>query len=516
MATSRPLRVTVLLLLLAGLLAGPAGAPTAQGGDSLGRDLDTILADPSLAGADVGVVVRAASTGEVLYTRQSDRRRQPASNTKLLTAATALDVLGPGYRFHTGVAGTGRRLGSVLTGDLHLRGGGDPTMLAADYDKLAATVAATGVRVVRGGLIADDTFFDRTRLGLGWAWDDEPYYYSAQTSALTIAPDTDYDAGSVIVRVRPGTPGGPARVEFDPPSGYLRAVNTATTGPAGGAASVTVDREHGDNTFTVSGSIPAGADPAEEYMAVWEPSLLAAAVFRDALAKYGVRVLGGTTAGGTPQQAEVLAGRDSMPLGELLTPFMKLSNNMHGEALVKAAGRAAGADGTWPDGLSALDKALPGLGIDPAAMSTVDGSGLSRMDQVAPDQLSALLLAARGKPWFDRFYASLPVAGVADPMIGGTLRNRMRGTAAEGKVHAKTGSLTGVSALSGYVTAADGTELVFAMVANQTLRSSRPLEDAVAVRLAQYGGAVDPPRRPAVMVADAPGDELECSWTKSC
>jgi serine-type D-Ala-D-Ala carboxypeptidase/endopeptidase (penicillin-binding protein 4) len=196
-------------LLLAGLVVAAGSAPVAaQDPDPLGRDLDAILAHPGLAGTDVGLVVRAADTGEVLYRRGSDRRSQPASNAKLVTSAAALEVLGPDYRFSTAVAAAGRRTGPVLHGNLVLRGTGDPTMLAADYDALAAKVAASGIRFVRGTLVADDTWFDAVRLGSGWAWDDEPFYYNAQVSALTAAPDTDFDAGSVIVRVAPGP--GPA------------------------------------------------------------------------------------------------------------------------------------------------------------------------------------------------------------------------------------------------------------------------------------------------------------------
>ncbi|QWF77517.1 D-alanyl-D-alanine carboxypeptidase/D-alanyl-D-alanine endopeptidase [Amycolatopsis sp. CA-230715] len=508
-----------LVVLLAALVTGTqAGVPTALSANPLGKDLDAVLSSPSLAGADIGLVVRKASTGEVLYTRQSDRRRQPASNTKLFTAAAALDTLGPGYRFRTTVESAAHRAGPVLAGDLVLRGGGDPTVLAADYDALAAKIAASGVKVVTGKLVADDGFFDRVRLGTGWAWDDEPYYYNAQTSALTIAPDTDFDAGSVIVRVSPGQAGKPAKVDVVPPNSYVRVVNTATTAPNGSAA-VAVDREHGTNTITVSGSIPVGAAPDEETMAVWEPTGLASSVFRDALSHHGVRVLGASVTSTAPKQP-VLASRDSIGVSDLLTPFLKLSNNMHAEALVKAASRGAGGSGGWTDGLAALEKALPSLDVDPSRLSFVDGSGLSRMDQATPDQIAALLLAARGKPWFDRFYAALPVAGVADRLVGGTLRSRLVGTAAAGKVHAKTGSYTGVSALSGYVTAADGEELVFSMVSNQTLGSPRKAEDAVALRLAQYAGASDR-SQPAVQLTersqvDSPRDELECSWTKTC
>ncbi|GAB2999788.1 D-alanyl-D-alanine carboxypeptidase/D-alanyl-D-alanine-endopeptidase [Amycolatopsis acidiphila] len=502
-------RAGLLALLAAAVVVVAPSGPAAAPSGALGQDLDALLATNSLKGADVGLVVRKADTGEVLYSSQSARRRQPASNAKVLTTAAALDLLGTQYRFHTSVQSPGRRAGSLLAGDLYLRGGGDPTMLASDYDALAAQVAASGVRTVSGSLVADDGFFDKTRLAPGWAWDDEPYYYDAQTSALTIAPDTDYDAGSVIVTVKPGAAGAAPTVTLTPPNSYVHVVNTAVTGPG----SLTVDRAHGGNTITVSGSIPVGAAPDQEWMAVWEPTGLAASVFRDALARHGVRVLGGTRFAATPAGAASLAGHDSITVGELLTPFLKRSNNMHAEALVKTTG-----GGSWATGLTKLRQDFPTFGVDPAQLLMVDGSGLSRMDEVSPDELADALLAVRGKPWFQEFYNALPVAGNPDRMVGGTLSTRMVGTPAAGKVHAKTGSMTGVSALSGYVTAADGEQLVFSMVSNQTLGSPRAVEDAVAIRLAQYDGTADVRQAaaPAVRSAAADPSQLECSWARTC
>jgi D-alanyl-D-alanine carboxypeptidase/D-alanyl-D-alanine-endopeptidase (penicillin-binding protein 4) len=505
-------------LALLGILAlvggaGLASPVSAQDRGVLAADLDAILGTPGLAGADVGLVVRTLD-GEVVYARDGAGRQQPASNAKLVTSAAALEVLGPDYRFTTSVSSTGRRYGSYLDGDLYLRGTGDPTMLARDYDALAAQVAASGVKLVRGKLVADDTWFDDVRLGTSWAWDDEPYYYSAQVSALTASPDTDYDAGSVIVRVAPGTD-GKAVVTTEPPTDYVKIANTAVTGAAGSANTITVDRVHGANTFTVTGSIPAGGAATSEWMAVWEPTGYAAALFRAALSAHGVRLLGPTARGATPANAAAVASRESMPLRELQVPFMKLSNNLHAEILVKAMGRKASGAGTWGAGLAAMAATLPGFGVDPATLSLRDGSGLSRMDQIAPDHLVALLDAAADRPWFPSWYAALPIAGVADRMVGGTLRNRMRGTAAEGAVHAKTGSLTAVSGLSGYVDTAGGERLVFSMITNNSIGVNvKALEDRVAIRLAEEGGPVT--RGQERTVPAGPEIELECSWQKAC
>ncbi|SFS32884.1 D-alanyl-D-alanine carboxypeptidase/D-alanyl-D-alanine endopeptidase [Saccharopolyspora flava] len=498
-------------------------APT--GVDALKVDLDDILADPRLGGVQAGVVVRDPATDEILYSRQATDRATPASNAKLFTAAAALEVLGPDYRFRTQVLSDAAQQGATLDGDLYLRGTGDPTMLAADYDALAARLAEQGVREVRGRLLADDTWFDDVPLGSGWAWDDEPYYYSAPVSALTVAPNTDFDAGSAIVRVTPTAPGQPPDVALDPATGVLDVDNRAST-VAEGEPDVTVTRDHRSGRVVVTGTVPAGADPVQEWIAVPDATAYATDVFARALAAHGITV-SGTGEAAAPQGARELAARDSMPLRELLVPFLKLSNNGHAEVLVKAMGRERAGEGSWEAGTGVVADALRGLGVDSDALRLVDGSGLSRMDGVTPDQLALLLDNAAQRPWAQPFTDALPVAGVAGRMVGGTLRNRMTDTPAAGNVHAKTGSLTGVTSLSGYVTAADGRGLVFSVVLNDFLSDApQDLEDAIAVRLAQHTGADDQPRGHARIpqprsVRDDPGtprDEgaLECSWTKSC
>ena len=364
-------------------------------------------------------------------------------------------------------------------------------------------MARAGVRTVRGDLVADDGWFDDVRLGGDWAWDDEPYSYAAPVSALSLAPDTDYDAGAVIVETRPGRkPGARAVVTMVPPNSYVRVVNRATTGTSDTVEAV---REHGTNTVVVTG---AAAAVERHFLSVEDPTRYAATVFRDALARHGVRVRGRITTGATPEGARVVAARESMPLREMLVPFLKLSNNLHAEALVKAMGQKTEGSGTWPAGMRAIDGALAALGVRTDVIRSVEGSGLSRRDWLSTRQITTALLAARTRPWFDTWYAALPIAGMPDRLVGGTLRTRMAGTPAAGNVHAKTGTLTGVNALSGYVTDPTGRRLVFSVLVNTALVSATPLVDAVAVTLA--GGSA-----PAGQERRQP-DEIECSWVKAC
>jgi D-alanyl-D-alanine carboxypeptidase/D-alanyl-D-alanine-endopeptidase (penicillin-binding protein 4) len=486
-------------LVLSAALAGSAhpyqetatAAPTTAAAlDDLAITIDGILADRRLDGAQAAVVVRSAQTGAMLYTRNPDARLMPASNTKLLTSVAALDLLGPDHRFTTSVLATGKQRGSALHGDLYLRGTGDPTMLYPDYDELAAKVAASGVRTVRGDLVADDTWFDHVRYGTSWAWDDEDQYYDAGISALTAAGDTDYDAGTVIVEAFPAaTAGQPARVTLTPATGYVKIVNRSMTVPAGGADTLSIHRPHGTTPIVIDGTVPVGGSSTKEWVAVWEPTGYAADLFRRALAAHGVRVLGATRTGvATPAAARLLASHDSMTLAELCTPFLKLSNNMHAEILTKTLGRIEAGDGSWEAGLDVISDDLAAkFGVDPTKLRQADGSGLSRWDNIAPKEITDLLIAAQSQPWFNTWYNALPIAGNPDRMVGGTLRNRMRNTAAANNVHAKTGSLTGASALSGYVTDADGERLVFSILFNNYLSGApTDLQDKIAVVLATF------------------------------
>ncbi|MGW1613834.1 D-alanyl-D-alanine carboxypeptidase/D-alanyl-D-alanine endopeptidase [Streptomyces sp. NPDC002285] len=504
--------------LAVALVAAVLGPGAQAGADSdrtgLPEAVDTILGDARMEGGLASVVVADAGTGELLYQHLPATRLMPASNTKLATSAAAMEILGPQYRFTTDVLTTGRRHGSVLRGDLYLRGTGDPTLLAGDYDRLAARLAASGIKRVDGRLIADDTRFDSVRLGRSWAADDESSYYSAQISALSVAPDTDYDTGTVIVTVGPGEEAGAEPVvTVTPDTDYVDIDVRATTVAAGGANDLTVEREHGTNTVVVSGTTPVGGAGAKEWVSVWGPTGYAAAVFRDALADHGVKVVGPTRLGrGTPAGAMELASHDSMALKDLLIPFMKLSNNMHAEILTKAMGHEVSRQGSWGAGLDAIAGYLKGVGVDAGKVRQVDGSGLSRMDNFAAGQLVELLLAVRAEPWYADWHRSLPVACDPDRFVGGTLRSRMCGTPAALNARAKTGSLTGASALSGYVTDSGGRELVYGIVLNNYLASSvKPLEDAIVVTLARSTAEA---AGPASIRGGGTDTQVECAWRK--
>jgi D-alanyl-D-alanine carboxypeptidase/D-alanyl-D-alanine-endopeptidase (penicillin-binding protein 4) len=490
--TRRPIRKVLLAPVAVGLAltlawSAPAGADSSR--PAFADTIDQILTDPRLDGAQAGVVVADAATGDVLYERSPEDRLMPASNSKLLTSAAALDILGPDYTYATEVRSEGRVRGGSLHGDLYLRGTGDPTLLYEDYQSLAGQLADSGVRRIKGDLIADDTRFDDERFHWGWNVSDEQYYYGAPISALTVAPDTDYDAGTVIVTIAPGDEvGDPAKVSVFPDSGFVTIENTAVTGAEGSGRSVPLNRKHGEDVITVSGSIAVDAAPTSAWRAVWDPTGHAAAVFETAMAEEGIKVHGTTRLGrATPDGARLLASHESMTVAELLNPFMKLSNNGHAEVLIKTMGYETTGSGGWSAGTAAAENALAEWGMDDSVYVLADGSGLTRRNWVSADQFTTMLLAVQDEEWFDTWYQELPIACESDRFVGGTLRSRMCGTPAAGNAHAKTGSLTGATGLSGYVTDADGRELVFSIVINYYMGSHpKDIEDQIVIALASH------------------------------
>ena len=318
-----------------------------------------------------------------------------------MTSTAALTYLGPSFRFHTTASYSGTKSGKTVKGNLYLKGTGDPTLTDARIDGIAAKIAAAGITRFTGDLIADDSAFDHTELGTGWAWDDETYGYGAPISALTSAADSVFDTGSVDVTTRPGSAKGKAGVlTLSPRNSYVTIVNHTVTSAAGTADTVTAVRNHATNTIVVSGSIPLkGANSA--LASVQDPTLLTASAFREALSRHKITVSGPTEVKATSGTVKKIYDLESIPLSDLLVPFLKLSNNGHAELLTKAIGYKAsgGKTGTWANGLAQIRTTLAGLGVTTSALTLVDGSGLSRQDLLTTGQIAKLLDSVQSQPW---------------------------------------------------------------------------------------------------------------------
>lgn len=459
---------------------------------TLDEKMDAILEAETLAGTMPGISIRHADTGELLYSHFGDIQLRPASNMKILTGVAAMEVLGPEYRFSTEVLTDGEITRSTLQGNLYLKGKGDPTLLKENFDQFARDLKAQGIDEINGDIIGDDTWFDDVRLSEDMSWDNEPSYVAAQISALTISPNDDYDTGSVIVEVHPGSEVGQApEVRTIPETDHVTIVNQAEIIEAGQAKSISIQREHGSNDIVIKGHMPQDGTMSRTWSSVWEPTNYALDVFKKSLEEQGIKVSDEAKVerGVTPEEASLLISKESMPLEDILIPFMKLSNNGHGEILTKEMGRSVYGEGSWANGLQVINDILSKFNINENAILLRDGSGMSDKTLIPADEVSQLLYAIQDRDWYPVFKSSLPVAGEPDRLVGGTLRNRMTGDSTRGNVVAKTGSLTSVSTLSGYVTTKDGERLVFSMLMNNYIggtSSMTAIQDLIATELAEH------------------------------
>ena len=464
-------------------------------GIGLEQQLNKLIdSESDLKGALSGISIRNATTGEIFYSRIGDTRLKPASNLKLFTAAAALSVLGADYTFSTEVLTDGEVKKKLLDGNLYVKGKGDPTLLKADFDQMAMDLKTLGINSIKGNLIGDDTWYDDIRHSRDMNWSDETYYYGAQISALTASPDEDYDAGTVIVKVSPSeVEGEKPSIILQPATKYVELINHATTVESNGKKEITIERMHGTNTIFVEGTIPKNVRSTREWIAVWEPTLYTLELFKQSLEENGIQINGSLKSAATPINAQILKSYQSQPLSELLIPFMKLSNNVHGEILVKEMGRIVKGEGSWEKGLEVLESELAKFGVQTDTIELRDGSGISHINLVPPNELTSLLFSIQKEAWFDHFLHSLPVSGAPERMIGGTLRNRMLNSPAQWQVKAKTGTIASVSSLSGYVDTRSGERLIFSIILNNLLDHSKGklIEDKIAVILAEHKNELD-------------------------
>jgi D-alanyl-D-alanine carboxypeptidase/D-alanyl-D-alanine-endopeptidase (penicillin-binding protein 4) len=435
------------------------------------------VATGAFARSHWGVAVRDLATGRWVARHDADRYFVPASNLKLVVAATALEALGADYAWRTSVYGTEPiGAGGVLDGDLVLYGRGDPNLsgrfapsITAIFEALADSLAARGLARVTGGLLADESFWDADYVRGDWATYDLLWWYAAPVGAL------GFNDNSIDIHIRPGAAvGDPPVVEGEPPSSFYSLENRAVTGPPGSERTFDLTREPGTNHVIAYGALPVDAEPDVEYFAVVDPAGWAATVFREVLSRRGIAVEGAVRTISRPADSPVAAGDTTAlathagpPLARVVEAVLGRSQNWHAEQLLKTLGKEIGGEGSWTAGLAVERRTLAELGVDTTAMFLRDASGLSSANLVTPQALVDLLFAMRQRPWASAFVSALPVAGES-----GSLRRRFGGTPAAGRVRAKTGYIENVYSLSGYLTTLAGDEYAFSVVVNQTAGES--------------------------------------------
>jgi len=442
--------------------------------------IDTLLHEEFLKTSEVGITVFDLTTGESLYRHQSEKLYRPASVEKLVTSVTALARLGSDYTLDTRLCYSGKIENDTLKGNLYLVGGFDPELMDEDLDSLVRMVAASGIRCIADTLVADISMTDSVYWGPGWSWDDSPNSFQPYLSPLML------QRGCVEVKVSPVVKDSLPAVECVPASSYYRVENKAKAhSPSAGKLAITRDWMFHNNRILISGNVTRATTkklsiyPSQDYFVH---------TFVERLNREGIAT-GEWTFSSTPTPNDSITELFTLhrPLGEVLEEALKESDNLCAESLLfhLAARHTEGRRVSVEDGTDAVkDFMKKELGFDPADYRIADGSGVSLYNYLSPELLLEYLkYAYYHRDIFIPLYDSLPIAG-----IDGTLQNRMKRTTAHRNVRAKTGSVTGVSSLAGYVKAANGHQLAFVII-NQNvlkLKKARDFQDKVCVILSQY------------------------------
>jgi len=477
------LRALSVLSVLSVVSAGAAA-------QSLAKRLDRRLDAPPFDRQFWGVAL-ADETGRLLYGRNENRLFIPASNTKLVVGAVASAMLPPDWRVKTSVYG-GPVVGGVLLGNLVLYGRGDPTMDRRCYAtdstvagvcdtdpfarlrELADSLRTKGVQLIAGDVVGDGSYFEPTLTHPNWEQFDLNWWYAAPVSGL------GFDDNSIDFTWQPGpAPGTPAVISMSPDLGDIAFENRTVTVPPGGESDV------GDRFFRLPGTLQIWAEgtvaldnPSRtESFALPDPNLYAARALRQVLADAGISVAGTTrsttdsTLYANLRTTQPLAEVSSRPLRDWIFPILNTSQNWFAEMLLKQLGRQFGRGGSWAEGLEVERRFLiDSVRVDSTQFSLSDGSGLSSTNLISPLAFTQILRFIRRHPRYSTFTAGLPQAGGT-----GSLHNRFVGTPLAGRVWGKTGSISRVNTLSGYIQLDRGRFLTFSVQANHHAQPSRAI-----------------------------------------
>lgn len=434
-----------------------------------------------LARANVGIMVTSMRTGHAYLERNADHLFTPASVQKLFTATAALAYLKPDHHFDTAFYKTGRIAHGTLYGNLYLKFSGDPSLKTTNIDQMVESLKQRGIRRVDGHVYIDNTAFNPTPYPPGWIWDDLSYDYAAPMNAIIL------NRNKFGMSFYPSNIAGhKPNIETHLPPGVITIDNDMkTTKGYNGYCPITI-YSNMRNNYRVGGCLDKRWGKQSRSLAMRDMPRYAQVLLADDFKDRDLHYVGSVSFHATPSNAEPIVDHESKPLRILLRHMLKKSDNLYTNAMFKTLGEYYyNGQGTWQNGLSALKKVLgPMTGIDFKHNLLADGAGLSRYNLITPHQLVKLLYAAYKRPRVHAaLYAALPIAGV-----DGTLEARMPREGKGRRVHAKTGSMTGVSALAGYVKTHHHGTVGFAIMVNGFVGGRGPyirLEDEICEAIAK-------------------------------
>ncbi len=458
-------------------IAAALAAPTV-----LETDVDLLLASPALNGASVSLIVMDMDR-RVWVDRFADSRQVPASVAKMMSTAAAMEALGPNHSVETSLMAHGSVVDGVLDGSIVVVGAGDPTLgddnPAAWLRSWAESVADAGIERVDGDVIADGRVFAGPTLGRGWAWDDAPWSYSAPVTGLQIGHNL------AVIRVA-GLADGSVKVDPGEWSECLDIDNRLVVDEPDVAGELRAYRRPSSAVLVLDGAVSAGSERTLR-VTLSDPERCLASRFRSALEEAGVEVMGDSRAtrpADAGWQGSELASVTSPSLIDLLPVILQDSDNLVAESVVRWLDPS-------PTGktMAAAERALAEV-LSPSGIghewTLVDGSGLSRYDQLSASTLADMMVWAQGRPWGPAWVETFAVAGES-----GTLRGRMNGGA--GRIQGKTGSMSGVLSLA-VIVPSDAGPLVYVMLSNGVMGSRsqvRGVQDAIAERIVAYSPSDD-------------------------
>jgi D-alanyl-D-alanine carboxypeptidase/D-alanyl-D-alanine-endopeptidase (penicillin-binding protein 4) len=462
-----------------------------SGFDELIGNINSSFDSPNFEHAHWGAFIKSLDTGEIWYRRNQNKMFMPASNQKIPTTAVALLTLGPDFNFTTDLYYTGEIVDSILIGDLVVIGDGDPTFYTrffkdskSIFNSWCDTLKSKGIKEIHGNIIGDDNKFDDQELGEGWSLDYLDDWYAAPIGPLQL------NENYIDLKIIPSEVGEKANIKKVLSTEYVQINNELYTTDTG-KTRYNFKRPYGTNEITIAGVIRRDSDTLSISPSIFNPTKYFTAVLKETIIENGIKVIGIYRDcddikdwNFDENNSVLLTSHKSPPLKDIIKVLLKKSQNLYAETMVRALGYTQKGEGSFKNGADVISDSLQFIGIPKNSYNYADGSGLTRYNFISPEELVKILEYMYRNKYKNIWLDALPIAGV-----DGTLSNRMKRTAAEGNVHAKTGTISNVRGLSGYVTTASGEKIVFSFLVNGHLLSASDTEkitDKVLEMIAEF------------------------------
>ncbi|OQX87800.1 D-alanyl-D-alanine carboxypeptidase/D-alanyl-D-alanine-endopeptidase [candidate division KSB1 bacterium 4484_87] len=457
--------------------------------EQLAMALEKVINTPELSNAMVGVMVQSLETGEILYQKNADKVFMPASNEKIPTSTAALLNFGPDFRYQTRVVTNGKIAGSKLAGDLIVIGSGDPTIGYRFCERRDSCLAfaswidslkSLGIESITGNIVGIDDVFDDEFIGYGWTVDNLPYSYAAEIGGLIF--NENYSTLSIMA----DSSSPKIDIALFPDINYLNIIPQIKLGEE---TKINISRVYTTNQVLLKGTIEQGKKYSRN-ISIHNPTLYFLTALKAELEKSGISVSGRVIDADEKPELKTdslftpLFVHYSDSLKNILKILLKESQNLYAESLVKLLGHHFGENGSFDEGRKVVQNSLRRFGLQEENYQYMDGSGLCRYNYISPAYLVKIFRRMYFHPYGEIFRQCLPIAGV-----DGTIGYRMHGTIAQGKIFAKTGTISNVRCLSGYAFTKDGEPLVFSTMFNNFLCSVQvvlDVQDQICMLLSSF------------------------------